>query len=328
MIKLTTGVRKRAQRVVLYGTEGIGKSTLASYFPKAVFIDTEDGTGHMDVARIEKPDSFDDLIFIIKEIADNGVICKTLILDTADWCEQIIIDKVLKENDKKSIEGIPYGKGYTMVAEKWQQVLKAFDMCIAKGIHVVITAHAKMQKIEQPDDMGSYDHWGMKLSKQAAPLIKEWADMVLFLNYKTITVATDRTGEHKKATGAKRVMYTTHTAWWDAKNRHGLPDELPMEYASIAHLFDDKMPEPEPLAPEIGLEAKPAEDTPLEKLNKLMIDSQIAEQELRQLVANKGHFPMSTHIEDYPVDFITGWLIPYWSNIVSAIEADPNRLPF
>ena len=46
----------------------------------------------------------------------------------------------------------------------------------------------------------------------------------------------------KKAQGGKRVMYTTHHPAWDAKNRHGLPDELPMEYAAIAHIFESSKP--------------------------------------------------------------------------------------
>ena len=35
-------------------------------------------------------------------------------------------------------------------------------------------------------------------------------------------------------------MYTNHRPAWDAKNRHGLPDELPFHYAVIAHIFADQ----------------------------------------------------------------------------------------
>ena len=65
----------------------------------------------------------------------------------------------------------------------------------------------------------------------------EWADMILFVNYKTFSVATDDKGTKHKAQGGTRTMYTTHHPCWDAKNRHNLPDEMPFEYERIAHCF-------------------------------------------------------------------------------------------
>ena len=98
-----------------------------------------------------------------------------------------------------------------------------------------------MRKFEQPDEMGAYDRWELKLSKQCSPLIKEWADMVLFCNYKTFVVNVDNKGVQKgtnKAQGGKRVMYTSHHPCWDAKNRDNLPDELSMEYEAIKEVIE------------------------------------------------------------------------------------------
>ena len=50
-MNITSGIQARAQRVVIYGTEGIGKSTLASQFPDPLFIDTEGSTSNMDVKQ-------------------------------------------------------------------------------------------------------------------------------------------------------------------------------------------------------------------------------------------------------------------------------------
>ena len=221
-MKITSGKVMRAQKVVIYGSEGIGKSTLASCFPNPLFIDTEGGTAQLDVRRIEKPGSFDGLVSIVNEVAADPDICKTLILDTADWAEQMCIVGVCAKYKKSGIEDFGYGKGYTYLAEEYSRLLNAFDAVIAAGIHVVITAHAKMRKFEQPDEMGAYDRWEMKLSKQVAPLLKEWCDLLLFCNYKTIVVATKN--DTKKAQGGKRVIHTTHHPCWDAKNRHGLPE--------------------------------------------------------------------------------------------------------
>ena len=70
------------------------------------------------------------------------------------------------------------------------------------------------------------------------PTIKEWADMLLFANYKTFSIAVDDKGKKRKAQGGERVMYTTHNACWDAKNRYGLPDEVPFSYDSIRTIIE------------------------------------------------------------------------------------------
>lgn len=109
------------------------------------------------------------------------------------------------------------------------------------GINVVLTAHAQIRKFEQPDELGAYDRWELKLGKktqsQTSPLVKEWTDLLLFANYKTFSVAVDKDGKKHKAQGGKRVMYTTHHPCWDAKNRYGLAEELPFDYGEIAHII-------------------------------------------------------------------------------------------
>lgn len=234
-MKIISGTIQRPVKLVIYGPEGIGKSTLASHAPNPLYIDTEGGTAHLNVRRVEKPKNWEELLNDIREISLSPTICGTLILDTADWAEQLCTDSVCSRNGKSSIEDFGYGKGYTLLAEEWQKLLHALDGVINAGINVILTAHAKMRKFEQPDETGSYDRWEMKLSKQIAPLVKEWCDALLFLNYKTYVVA-DKDGK-KKAQGGKRVIYASHHPCWDAKNRHGLPDEMDMDYQKIAALF-------------------------------------------------------------------------------------------
>ena len=173
---------------------------------------------------------------------------------------------------------------------------------------MVITAHAKMRKFEQPDEMGAYDRWEMKLSKQVAPLFKEWCDMLLFLNYQTYVVTTEN--KSTKAQGGKRVIYTSHHPCWDAKNRHGLPEVLDLDYENIAHIFEKG-------------EAKPAtpKETPLSQLRKQMAKEEITDEELRKVIAAKTRYEVSIPLEEYPDSFITGWVQKYWTQIVDVIKA-------
>ena len=275
-MQITKGRQNLPYKVIVYGVEGIGKTTFASQFPDPLFIDTEGSTARMDVARLDKPSSWahlaDMVNFVIREKP-----CQTLIIDTADWAEDLCTEYVISSGGEKikSIEDYGYGKGYTILAEQFGRFLNKLTEVTNAGIHVVLTAHAMMRKFEQPDEMGAYDRWELKLEKKVAPLVKEWADMILFANYKTMVIEDSKT-KTKKGTGGQRIMYTTHHPAWDAKNRDGLPEELPFDFAHIAHLFNQTIRLETPVAvqsaPEEPVELEPIQvvETPVDHTVELV----------------------------------------------------------
>ena len=310
------GIKRRAIKCVIMGCEGIGKSTLASQFPSPLFIDTENGTNHLNVRRIVCNKSWADLLDIVNEVIKEPAICKTLVIDTADWAEQLAEEAVCIKNRVASIEAISYGKGYTYVADEFTTLLKLLDKCIEVGINTVFTAHAKPRKYELPEEQGQFDRWEMKLSKQVAPLLKEWCDMLLFCNYKTFVVTSEN--NTKKASGGKRVMYTTHNPCWDAKNRFNLPEELELNFASIAHLFSEENIK-KPANPKENEEK--AEQRPLvSKVRTLLSEANIEEADLVTIAASKGHYKEAKNIEEYPDDFLSRWVIPNFKKIVELIN--------
>ena len=316
-LNISTGTIPRAQKVVLYGVEGIGKTTLASQMPDPLFIDTEGGTAFMDVKRVDGVNSWEDLLATVREVAGTPGVCKTLVIDTADWAEQKLVEWILSENHIKSIEeyGGGYGKGVVYLGEKWAQFLKLCDRCIDNGINVVITAHAWMRKQELPDEMGAFDRWELKLSKRCAPLLKEWADAVLFCNYKTIVVETKE--KTKKGTGGRRVIYTAHKPAFDAKNRHGLPDELEMAYEKIAVIFK-------------GTEHgdKPVSAATLAKLQAQIDKAEVKPEEVCAVLVAKKGYPEGTKLNDLTEGFVNGWLRQNWNRVVKEIVNNPERVPF
>ena len=358
---VTTGIQTAPVKTVLYGPEGIGKSTFASHFPDPVFIDTEGGTKRLNVKRLPQPTSWAMLLDEVAEVRKGSVPCGTLVIDTADWAERLCIQAVCARAKVNGIEDFGYGKGYTYVKEEFAKLLDALEEVLNAGHNVVVLAHAAITKFEQPDAVGNYDRWSMKTSKQVAPLLREWCDMLLFANYKTVVEkAGSGPNAKNKASGGRRVMYTAHHPCWDAKNRFGLLEEVPFEYASIAACIPGAMsaqapkPEPQPRsqpkpqsAPEEDILPSPApqpqpprEEVPPalltpdlialgvpEKLAPLMSANNVTPEELQAVVGKRGYFPEDMPIRDYPADFVEGCLVAAWPQVLQMI-LDNRDLPF
>ena len=233
-MQISKGKKKVAQKVVVYGVEGIGKSTFASQFPEPLFSDTEGSTNALDISRFDTINIWGDLVNQAHYVKSHQP-CSTYVIDSVDWAERLCMEAICKEHGKKSIEDFGYGKGYTLLAEEIQRLLNLLQEIVDNGINVVLVAHSTIRKIERPDDENSYDRYELKLQKKTAPLIKEWCDMLLFANYQTYTQKS--TDGKVTAKGKARMMYTTYSPVWDAKNRHNLPDELPFDYKEIAELI-------------------------------------------------------------------------------------------
>ena len=355
-MEIITGKQTKPQRVVIYAPEGIGKSTLASQAPNPLFADIESGTGSMDVARLPKPSSW----VMFKE--QLGVIRKdpmgfqTLVIDTADWAERLCIKYICDTGNKDSIEDFGYGKGFTKTEEEWGRFLdyltEISDTC---NMNIIVLAHAHLKKFEQPDEMGAYDRYEMKLSKKLAPLTKEWADAVLFINYETIVVEDDKT-HVKKAQGGRRVIHTTHHVCWDAKNRHDLPQKLdfpkegawdqfgenfffksvtevtkPAEktakYGTPVTELKKESPAPQETAPpqttepaSTGRIAQPDSTAFPTALYDLMEANSVDEAEIRKVVGIKGYYPESTPVGNYEDSFVAGVLIGAWEQVFGMIK--------
>lgn len=334
-MNISKGKIPGAKKIVIYGVEGIGKSTLASQFPQPVFIDTEGSTKELDVARFDPPQSWPELLAQVDYVIAHPDVCRTLVIDTADWAEQIMIRHLCQKNKWESLESPGYGKGYQIAAEEWSgQLLARLSEVVRRGVHVIVTAHAWLRKVDLPEEAASYDHWEMKTSKKVAPMLREWADAVFFLHYETIVIKNDN--KKGKAQGGKRVIETNHTPFWDAKNRFGLPDKLPLDFAQLAPLFQQPEPErpvhhaeysviaePDPDCPFTG----PAPETPdgiPERLWKLMQRSGVSEAEVVEVVAAAGYFPSNMKISQYPPDFIDH-LVNVWDQVFIFIQKIRSR---
>lgn len=348
-MQVISGKIEKAKKVVGYGPEGIGKSTFAAKFPRPIFIDTEGSTTELDVERLAKPSSWEMLLQQVDWVKQQSNQYGTLVIDSVDWAERLAIEFVTSRANKESITSFGYGEGFIQLEETFGKFLNKLSDLIDVGINVVLIAHAKIIKFEQPDEMGAYDRWELKLGNKTtaktSSLAKEWADMVLFLNYKTFSVSTDAKGTKHKAQGGVRTIYATHHPAWDAKNRHGLPDEFPMDYVHISHLFNNptqatpspvKPPDPVVEQPNPIIEQpEPVASEPQnlspgipQALRDLMTQHNVTETDIQIVVSKKGYYPMDTPITNYDPTFINGVLVGAWQKVYGMIEDFKKNLPF
>ena len=240
--QILSGRESRPPRINLYGTEGAGKSTTASKAPKPIFIQTEDGLGEIDCDKFPLAHSFDDVLAALSELNTVEHSYQTVVIDSLDWLERMIWDAVCKAHGTDSIEkvGGGYGKGYTEALPYWRKVIDGLDQLRnRKQMLVLLIAHAKVEKFEDPES-AAYDRYSPRLHKHAAALICEWCDAVLFATRK-ITTQKENTGFGRTRTiaagigkdGGERVLRTVGGPACVAKNRYGLPAELPLSWPAL-----------------------------------------------------------------------------------------------
>lgn len=223
----------RPRRVFLYGTHGIGKSTFGACAEKPIFLPLETGIEDMDVQTFPVCTTATEAMNAITELATEKHDFKTLVVDSADWLEKLIWRQVCDEGGKDTIADFGFGKGYDSAATKTRDFVQALDYLHSRvGMWVIVIAHCKVERFENPMTE-SYDRYEPKLHKSVNGMWQEWADEVLFAGYKVFTKSSEE-GFGRERTraigGGDRVLYTSERPSHLAKNRLGLPDELPLSF--------------------------------------------------------------------------------------------------
>lgn len=224
-------------RMLIHGVAGVGKSTFAANADNPVVVATEDGLGMLKVASFPVAKSFDEVMEGLAALYSEPHEFRTVVVDSVDWLEPLIWKKACDDNRWGSIEEPGYGKGYLAALDLWRQYLDGLNaLRDDRGMTVIQIAHTDIKRFDSPEHE-PYDRYVIKLHARAAALLQEHSDIVLFANYRISTVKAD-VGFNKKVNRAlgsgERVLYTAERPAFLAKNRYGLPDVLPLDWATFA----------------------------------------------------------------------------------------------
>lgn len=232
-------IRKKSKlkppKIVLYGGAGIGKTSFASGMNAPIFALTEDGMGKIQCDHFPVANDYDTFVANLKTLLENETDYRTLCVDSLDWLEPLIWEKVCQEHGKKSIEEFGYGRGYVEALKQWREYIDILNrLRDEKSMTIIQIAHNQIKRFESPE-IEAYDRHELKLHRKAGDLILEHSDCCFFANYKLGTVKTQGKGgqTNTKAVQGDRVIYTQAKPAFLAKNRYGLPEEMPFDWDSI-----------------------------------------------------------------------------------------------
>lgn len=228
--------RGRVERppvVLLYGGEGVGKSSWAASAPEPIFLDLEGGTDRIDVARFPKPESWEDVMYAIEQLTLEQHDYRTAVVDTLDALEPLCWAHVCQLAKQPDIEAFGYGKGYTAALDQWRVFTAALErLNRQRNMGVIMLAHSWIRPFKNPEG-DDFDRYELKLNGKAGGFLKEWSEAVLFARYETFAHKDAKTKRVRGIATGARVVHTMRTAAYDAKNRYDLPETLPLDYQAF-----------------------------------------------------------------------------------------------
>jgi len=228
------GKQKIPLRVILYGAEGVGKSTFAAGAPKPIFLGAEDGTADLDIDRLPSPTTWGEAIDALRMLGSEKHDYETVVIDPVNWLEPLVVADVVGSSGKSLQDwGGGYGRGAAAAMERWRVFVSELERIWRGGRNIVLLAHAQVKRFNDPSG-AEFDRYEIAMLPNVAGLLKQWVDFVLFAKFEAYA------NEKKKgiSTGA-RLMHTAWNAAYDAKSRGDIPAVLPLSWSAFTGAIDN-----------------------------------------------------------------------------------------
>jgi hypothetical protein len=233
---IITGKVIEPARILIYGDQGVGKSTFAASAPKPIFVVTEKGANNIDVPKFPRANTWRDFKGNLEDLCYEKHEYQSVVIDCLDWAEKLVHAEVCAQHGVTDIGVIPYGRGKVASLTYWSELISLLDTLQEKRrMGVICVAHSKIERFEAPDT-DSYERYSLDIYEKAASLMKQWADCILFATFKKYVA--QKTGDFGRTTNkaygtGERMLYTEERPAFLAKNRYSMPAELPLDWATV-----------------------------------------------------------------------------------------------
>jgi AAA domain len=251
-------------RILIYGPAGIGKSSFyagrsaanVAGLPSPIAIDYDRGIDELPVDRVPGPETWEESLALVKDIASDPGEYRSLVIDTVDPLEALATEYVLRIGKKKALSDFKWGDGYSAILAEWKLLLAELDTARRNGMIVCLVGHAVVREAHDPQ-LGEYDQATSLLGKKVWALTKAWTDIICYANFDA-ALAEGANSARIIVTG-ERKLWTTRGSGYEAKNRYAIEGALPLSWpaleAEIArHRQDDAAIEARILAIAAGTE--------------------------------------------------------------------------
>ncbi len=211
-------------RVVVVGPDGVGKTRFAASAPNVIMMPAEQGAATLDVDLLPQPTCYTDVMNMLAELSKGGHKYKTLAIDTIDRVEPLVWDAVCEGTKHNHIESWGYGKGYSFADPLWIDFFRALDVLMEQGMTIIVLCHSEEKMVDDPT-VGSYLRSQPKLHKRAMALMKEWCDLIGFLQIERMPRDVGASGKKETRTSittGQRLLHVSDNGAVVAKNRYDL----------------------------------------------------------------------------------------------------------
>lgn len=220
---------------ILYGVEGIGKSTFGNDAPGSIMLAAERGLKNVPVkSRFPEPKTWRDVLDAVDVLRGEKHKYQTLVIDTLDWVSYLLRQSICKSEGWSSEEFEKWGRGVKVGLDGWLALIEKLNaLQDEKGMDVICLAHAWIKPFKNPAGL-DYERFGMNVvGKDVADVLYRRADDVLFAHWDESTTDPKK-GRVKGTYSGVRLIHTVREAAWDAKNRCNLPEVLPLDFEAYA----------------------------------------------------------------------------------------------
>ncbi len=230
--KITRGKRAMPLKVLVFGVEGVGKTTFAAGAPGVRVIDLDRGSYEQNVERVEA-ETFDEVLEWVEDARVDPTV-ESLAIDSLSRLEALITTKVCGPLATGGLAeyGGGWGKGDDAALQYWRQFLGACDR-LNQTKNVILVGHALIKSFADPLGL-SYDRFTLALREKAAGPVTQWVNYSLFARAEVSTRLNDKTKKSIASTSGARYLWTDANPAYAAKHRGTLPAQLPLSWEAFS----------------------------------------------------------------------------------------------